>query len=214
MQADGVGNYLMKKIGLYGGTFDPIHFGHLNVAFEMIEKRQLNEIWFCPAFINPHKVHTEPSVSPQHRLEMLNLAISDIPFFKANDIEIARQGLSYTYHTIQSLLSENKKQGLSDQFSLIIGEDSVQGFFKWFEPEKIVENVSILVASRSQVIDFSTLQGSHSICKAIKNGWTPIRRMDISATEIRQRLKNGLPCNHLVPYKTLCYIFKNQLYLT
>lgn len=203
---------MSKKIALYGGTFDPIHFGHLNVASEMMEKWGLDEIWFCPAYINPHKLKNEPTATPKQRLEMLHLAIDDRPSFKVVDVEIRRSGPSYTYDTLQYILSENGKQKQPDQFFLIIGEDSVPGFFSWHEPEKIVQNVSLLVASRSQELDISQLKGNELICNAIIKGWTPVRRMEISSTEIRTRLRNKLDCEHLIPYKTLCYIYKNQLY--
>ena len=203
---------MTKKIGLYGGTFDPVHFGHLNAALEVQEKRGLDEIWFCPAHINPHKVSSPPNATPQQRLEMLKLALSDLPSFKIVDAEITRTGPSYTFDTLRSMLSENARESQQDQFFLIIGEDSVPGFFHWFEPEKIVQMASLVVVSRSLSMDFSLLEGSQILCDAIKKGWTAIRIMDISSTEVRRRLKSRQYCGHLVPHKTLCHIYKNQLY--
>ena len=76
----------MKKIGLYGGTFDPIHFGHINLAIELMEKRKLDEVWFIPTQVNPYKTHLK-TTSFEHRVKMLDLALGMIPQFKVNEIE-------------------------------------------------------------------------------------------------------------------------------
>ena len=205
---------MAKAVGIYGGSFDPIHFGHLNVAFEMLEKRKLDEIWFCPAKINPHKLGEQPKASDRQRLEMVQLAISGIPQFRVEDVEIQRGGISYTVDTIKYFLEEEGRKATPAQLYLIIGSDSVPGFFHWHKPEEIVHIVPLLVGSRTSEFDPAKLNGRPEIVESIKKGWTQIRIMEISATEIRSRLLQGMYCGHLIPKEVLDYIYKNQLYLS
>lgn len=200
----------MKKIGLYGGTFDPIHFGHINLALDMLEKRGLDEVWFCPAFINPHKLNAGPHVSSSHRYKMIELALSGYSLFKIINFEIEQSQPSYTFDTLKHLLHEGT---LTDHhFSLIIGEDTVPGFFHWYKVEEIVDLVPILVGSRTLDIDQAFFEGNKKVCEALIQGWTRTRIMEISSTDIRDRLKNKQNCRHLVPHETLYYIYKNELY--
>jgi nicotinate-nucleotide adenylyltransferase len=203
----------MKKqlIGLYGGTFDPIHLGHLNLALEIREKKRLDKVWFCLAKINPHKRDEKPPVSVEHRLKILQLALEGIPGFEILDIEIKREGPSYTIDTLRYLL---EKEGAKNSFALIIGEDSVHDFFRWRDAEEIARLVPLYVGSRKCEIPSGELKGNPVICQALLEGWTPTRVMEISATEVRQRLKQGLYCGHLIPKESLDYIHKNRLYLS
>src|SRR4051794_1314404 len=100
---------MKKKIGLYGGTFDPIHLGHINLAFELMEKKSLDEVWFIPARISPHKMHLHPT-SFAHRVKMLDLALEGIPQFKINEIENQLPLPSYTINTIKAILNEEKNR--------------------------------------------------------------------------------------------------------
>ncbi|MCE5316997.1 MAG: nicotinate (nicotinamide) nucleotide adenylyltransferase [Parachlamydia sp.] len=197
------------KIGLFGGTFDPIHFGHLNLAVEMLEKRSLDEIWFCPARINPHKQEEIPTTAV-HRLEMVRLAIEEHPRFRLLPVEVAREGPSYTYDTVRWLVDQEKDKAHPAQFSLILGEDALQGFYRWNRVLDLVELVPLLIGSRNR--GQSELEGSPAVLEAIHKGLTPTRIMDISATEVRQRLQQGLYCGHLVPKEVLDYIKKHELY--
>src|ERR1700741_3811719 len=106
----------MANIGIYGGTFDPIHLGHLNLAIDMLEKRNLDEIWFCPAWISPHKLAKEPAAAAHHRLAMLQLAIAGIPQFRILDVEIQRQGPAYTVDTLRELIEQEKSKSAPAQF--------------------------------------------------------------------------------------------------
>ncbi len=188
----------MKKVGLLGGTFDPIHFGHLNLAFEMLEKRGLDEVWFCPAWMNPHKLVGQAS-STIDRLEMVRLAIEAIPQFKVIDNEVRRGGISYTVDTLRELKAEHPE----NQFFLILGADSVDLFFKWKEPEEILSLCEVLVGSRTKP------EISQEI---LKENYVPTRLLDISATDIRSRVNKYLYISHLVPGKVVDYIYSNRLY--
>ena len=116
----------MRKIGIYGGTFDPIHFGHINLAIEVFEKSDLDEILFCPAFISPHKTDAPPVSSADHRLKMTHLAVEDIDFFSTCDYEIKRKNVSYTIDTLKAV--EKKYDA---QICLIIAQDSLPEFTNW-----------------------------------------------------------------------------------
>lgn len=201
-----------KHVGIYGGTFDPVHFGHLNMALEILEAHDLDEVWFCPASINPHKVENN-SVSGSHRLKMLELALEDYPNFGIIDIEIKRGGPSYMIDTLLELIEGEKHRSYPREFSLIIGEDSVPGFFRWRRAAEIVKLVPILIGSRSCSIQQpQALEGDPEICAALKKGMTPTRIMEISATEIRERVQNNLYIGYLVPWKVVDYIYTHHLY--
>lgn len=194
----------MKKIGFFGGSFDPIHFGHLNMAGELKEKKKLDEVWFSPAKISPFKLDTEPE-SIDNRLEMLRLALKDNPDFKLYDREARRSGPSYTIETVEHLHS------LPDcRFYLIMSDESVPGFFHWKASERIVELVPLLIGSR--LGSRPPNEGNEKILKAVREGWTPTRPFNISSTQIRENLKNGKDCSSFVPRNVLDFIYQNHLY--
>lgn len=198
----------MKKIGVYGGSFDPIHHGHLNLAFEIIEKAELDEIWFVPAQISPHKMHNPPTAW-NHRFNMLKLAVKEIAFFKVKEIEANRPPPSYTLHTLQTLIAENP----DDQFYLLLGEDSIPGFFHWYEPQKIIAMVPLLIGSRTGKENGQQKNKQDPlIALAIQKGLIKTRLMDISATDLRERLAEKRYCGHLIPAPVLAYIHQNHLY--
>lgn len=200
-----------KHVGLYGGTFDPIHFGHINLALEMMEYHQLDEVWFCPAHCNPHKVGTESS-SSVHRLKMLELALEHLPSFGIVPNELQREGPSYTIDTLRELILEEQKEPYPSRFFLILGEDAVPGFFHWKEVNEIIRLAPPLVGKRFVDESFLELEGESEILHALRKGETPTRVMDISATNIRERVLKGLYIGHLVPSKVVDYIYQNHLY--
>lgn len=200
-----------KKIGLYGGTFDPVHFGHLNLAIEMLENCKLEEIWFCPARLNPHKQANVPSVDIYHRLQMLRLALKDVPHCRVLDIEAKREGPSFTIDTLRELIAIEEMSDTPRQICLIIGDDAVPGFFQWNKPEEIVSIAPVFIGRRgTRAIE--PLKGNPVICEALEKGSIHTHVMEISSTEIRERLANGLYCGHLMPAKVLDYIYQNRLY--
>jgi nicotinate-nucleotide adenylyltransferase len=197
------------KIGLYGGTFDPIHFGHLNLAIEIFEAHGLDEVWFCPAQISPHKLHRQP-VASEHRVKMLQLAIEDIPQFLITTIELERSGPSYTIDTVRALIEKEKLAASPKQFYLIMGDEAIPGFFNWHQPKEIIKLVPILVGRRALVSP--TLEGDSEICAALHQGMTSTSIIEISSQNIRQRLEAEQYCGHLLPVKVLDYIYTHQLY--
>jgi len=201
---------MRKNIGLFGGTFDPIHFGHLNLAFEMMEHKRLDQIWFIPTHINPFKLQAAPTPMEQ-RLAMVQLAIQEISQFYLKDLEKERPPPSYTIETLRLFIAEEAHDSSSPQFYLMLGEDSVPGFFHWHLSEEIISLVPLLIGSRSGRWQYKLDHLSFPMREAIQKGFTPTRLMDISGTEIRKRLTEKLYCGHLVPSPVLRYIQENQL---
>lgn len=167
-------------IGFFGGSFDPIHFGHLNLAHELMKNGELEEVWFCPAFISPFKLKGS-LVSPSDRLHMIELAIKGVPQFKVIDEEIKRGGPSYTIDTIKELTRDTGRS-----FRLLLGEDQWDDFSKWKESEQLLDLAPPLIGGRV---------------------------LDISSTEIRERLKKGGWIDDLVPKEVSEYIYNKGLYL-
>jgi nicotinate-nucleotide adenylyltransferase len=200
-----------KQIGIYGGSFDPIHNGHLNIALEILEAHQLDEVWLCPTFRNPLKEHSCFATEIQ-RLEMVMLAIENIPLLKASAIDLYSKSPSYTINLIYKIIQQYKDD--SNIYSLIISEDVAYDFYKWQKPEEIIKYVRLLVGIRTKEMSFSNIKGSPSVIEAIKRGYTPHSNFDISSTYIRSRLAKGLSCIHLLPSTVLNYIIKHKLYAT
>ena len=194
----------MKRIGFFGGSFDPVHFGHLRMARELKEKKHLDEVWFSPARISPFKLDTPPQ-SVENRLEMLRLALKDEPGFEIYQEEIRRDGPSYTIDTIENLLEIE-----GSRFFLIFSDESVPGFFHWKDAERIVELVPLLIGSR--LGGDPPKEGNENILKAMEKGWTPTSPFNISSTEIRERLAKGEDCSSYVPRNVLDFIYQNHLY--
>ena len=190
----------MKTIGIYGGTFDPIHLGHLITAQSVKEIRELEKIVFIPAYISPHKQHAKAS-NAQHRLNMLKLALDEIPFFECSDFEIKQHTISYTIDTLR----EYKKH--YDEIDLIIGYDNIFQFHTWKEPDEILKLADLIVLKRksSHPPQFEDKYYHQAV-------FVQTRGIEISATDIRERVKNGLPINFLVPPAVMEYIYKQNLY--
>lgn len=190
----------MSRVGIFGGTFDPIHNGHLITAQSVKEIRNLDKIIFIPAYISPHKQHAKAS-SPEHRLNMLRMAIDDIPFFECSDFEIKQHTISYTIDT----LKEYKKY--YDEIDLIIGYDNIFQFHTWKDPDEIFKlaNVVVLKRKSSHPIEYMDkyVESAHFV---------ETRGIEISATDIRNRVHADLPIYYLVPEKVLEYINTNKLY--
>jgi nicotinate-nucleotide adenylyltransferase len=180
------------KIGLYGGTFDPIHHGHLILARQVKEELGLNELVFVPAAENPFKQH---GTAASHRLEMVRLALESESGFSLDPNEVQRGGISYSYNTAANY----KKNYPEAELYFLIGEDNARDLQKWHRFADLDKIVRFVVMSRSDAI-FPT-------------GYPVIRRhFDISATEIRNRVANGLSITYLVPEKVVTYIEDNKLY--
>jgi nicotinate-nucleotide adenylyltransferase len=190
----------MSKVGIFGGTFDPIHNGHLITAQSVREIRKLDNIIFIPAFISPHKSEVKTS-SAEHRLNMIKIATGDIPFFECSDIEIRRDGISYTVDTLREL----KKS--YDDLEFIIGYDNIFKFHDWKDPDEIFMLTKIIVLKRK-----SSLPAPFEDKYSREAIFVQTRGIEISATDIRERVKKGMPIHFLVTQKVEEYIYQNNLY--
>lgn len=190
----------MVKVGIYGGTFDPIHIGHLITAQSVLEIRKLDKIIFIPSYISPHKTDTNSS-SPEHRLAMLKLAIKNYPYFDYSDIEIKNKGVSYTVNTLEILKKKYK------YIDLIIGFDNLLTFHKWKDTDKILKLANLVVLRRK--VRKPTIRKNKYFSKAVILD-TPL--IEVYGTDIRQRVKNNMSINFLVTQKVMAYIYKHNLY--
>jgi nicotinate-nucleotide adenylyltransferase len=204
---------VIEKIGILGGSFNPIHLGHIHLAIDMLEKRGLDKILFCPAALNPHKMASKGLIASKDRLEMLKLAIQDIPQFAILENELLRPSPSYTIDTINELLaSTNDNQESKPQYFFIIGDDAVEKFHLWHQAHDLIKKVTVLVGVRSiKNLDVKT-NPDPLIEEALKKGFTQTRVFEVSSTEIRERIGSKKYCGHLVPSKVLDYIYGNSLY--
>jgi len=203
---------MAKAIGIYGGSFDPIHFGHINLAIEMLENAGLDEVWFCPANVNPFKLDDLP-VSAEDRLSMLMLGLEGIPGCSILNAEILRPPPSYTIDTIKELLAGEAEDPQGRQYYLLLGEDALESFPRWRSVHEIVTLVPLLIAGRSSSEGSGLRISDPRLREAIEKGIVATRQMDISSSEVRQRIAQGKCCRHLLPQKVLDYIHRHELYL-
>jgi nicotinate-nucleotide adenylyltransferase len=200
-----------KKIGFLGGSFDPIHFGHIHLAIQMLEIHKLDQVLFCPAYRSPFKKNGSPKASEQHRLKMAELAVKDIKNFIICDEELKREGVSYTIDTIRHLQKNVEDKNANKKFYLILGEDALSGLASWKDVEELFQLASPLIGSRLASTSLMPPLPPFLEQKC-KEGMTKMPLLEISSTEIRERLKKRLYCGHLVPAKVLDYIYENGLY--
>lgn len=198
------------KVGIMGGTFDPIHFGHLAIAESAREIFSLDEILFIPSARPPHKV--ENKITPEaHRLMMTYLATQSNKFFQVSPMEFLRDGLSYTLDTVNAL---HKKFGETTELFFIIGADSMADLPKWHKARELVQKVHFIAAARPGVeVNLDELKkffGDDGL-KHIHQVSTP--GLEISSTDLRERVRNGKSIKYLVPEVVEEYIYKEQLYI-
>ncbi len=196
-------------IGLFGGTFNPIHYGHLLICEGIREEFKLEKVVFIPTKTPPHKNNMQ-IIQASHRLEMVKLATEHNPFFEVSDIEMKRNGSSYTIDTLKIY---NSLHG-NDRIGLIVGADSLVNFETWRNYKEIFSMADIFVSSRpdtdSHILN-SIIHKFKSEFGATINKYS-LRAMDYSSTEIRGRVSKGLSIKYLVPPAVEEYIYKAQLY--
>jgi nicotinate-nucleotide adenylyltransferase len=190
---------MTKKIGILGGTFDPPHFGHLLIASEVRHSMQLSEIWFMPNQIPPHK-QDEHFTDSKHRLNMIKLAIHDQAHFKIEQIELDREGPSFTYDTLRILL----EQFPTYSFYFIIGADMIEYLPKWHKVEEVIELVTFVGVKRP---GYKTTT-KYPVIEV------EIPQFDVSSTMLRKRLKEKENTAYLLPEDVKRYIEENHLYGT
>jgi|SRR5690625_1371480 len=185
----------MRKIGLFGGTFDPPHIGHLNIAKHVLTELSLDEIWFIPTYEPPHK--QKASASPKQRLDMLKLLIDGYNDFHITTIEYDMKGKSYTIDTIKQI----KNDFPTDQFYFIIGGDMVDYLPNWYKIDELMTLIEFVGIERKgfQINDESNIT------------IVEMDEINVSSTEIRNQIKNNETPVGLTP-EVLKYIRENKLY--
>ncbi|MCI6553976.1 MAG: nicotinate-nucleotide adenylyltransferase [Lachnospiraceae bacterium] len=198
-----------KKIGIMGGTFNPIHMGHLLLAEQAKESFCLDQVLFIPSGC-PYMKDQREVADKYMRLEMARLAIADNPAFQLSAMEVEREGDSYTFETLAAL---REKEAEAD-FYFIAGADSIFDMERWKNPEAVFGYCTILAAVREGE-DSLKLEKGISRLRIQYNACVkqiPMKEIGISSTDIRNRLKRGMSVRYMVPDPVISYIEKNHLY--
>ena len=215
------------KVGIFGGTFNPIHYGHLRAAEEVRENLELDKVLFIPSGKPPLK--TKDIADARHRYEMTGIAIKNNPFFRLSDIEGRLKGKSYTVKTIEGLRALNPET----EFYFILGIDAFLDIPNWWQPERLITATHFIIISRPG-FRFTDLQMSpymkisKAILKRLDDKETAMHRaklrsnmnavlvrlarIGISSTEIRKLIEQGKSIKYLLPAEVQSYIIKNKLY--
>lgn len=211
-------------LGVLGGTFNPVHIAHLRMAQELAESLGLGQVRFVPAGTPPHR--DAPRVEGRHRLEMVRLAIAENPLFEADDREIRRQGISYTFDTLTELRADFRDRPLC----LLMGADAFAALTTWHRWEELFELAHVVIAHRPgypvgemqaglpaplKKVFLQRLASDSGVLKIAAAGSVLARgitALDVSATRVREMLAHGRSVRYLVPGPVLDYIDRNHLY--
>ena len=198
-----------KRVGIMGGTFDPIHIGHLVIAEAAREQLALSEVIFIPAAQPPHKAGRE--VAPAgHRLHLVQLATESNPFFRVLDVEMKREGPSYSYDTLRALVETH---GESTDFYFSVGGDEMNTILTWHRISELFA-LCRFAAARRQGAPLSLLEVRERLGEEVLARIHSVQApaLEISSTDIRRRLREGCSIRYLVPEKVEAYICKEGLY--
>ena len=197
----------MTKVGIMGGTFDPIHIGHLILAMEAINYKNLDEVWFIPTG-NPNFKQDKNVTDKQKRFEMVKIATQDNDKFKVCDYEIKKNGVTYSWETMKYL-----RENYDNDFYFIMGEDSLMSVETWKNAEDFLKNTKILACIRRQE-EMSKLD--EKIDELKSKGYfvdkIPASFIDISSTKIREKVQSNQDFRYFLPNQVFEYIMRNKLY--
>lgn len=200
------------RIGIFGGSFDPVHYGHLLLAECCREEVPLDEVWFVPAAVPPHKQDARLSAD-KHRLEMLRLAVGGQEAFVVSALEIEQGGVNYTYQTLETI----HEQRPDDELFFLMGGDSLRDLPTWRRPQRICELAIPLVVHRPDAppVDFGVLADvvSDSRLGEIKNYSVAMPLIDLSSTDIRRRTAAGQSIRYRTAPAVEQYIRAHRLYM-
>jgi nicotinate-nucleotide adenylyltransferase len=201
-----------RRLGVLGGTFDPVHVGHVAVARAARDELGLDQVLLVPAGMPPHKIGV-PMAPAADRLAMVELAVDGEDRLRASRVEIDRQGPSWTVDTVTGLLEAARAAGRDDELTLILSADAFAGLPAWHEPEHLLRLARVAVAPRPGT-GAPSLDALPAELRAVAAGITILRgpNLDISATEIRRRVAAGLPIDGLVAPRVAAYIEAHHLY--
>lgn len=197
----------MIKVGIMGGTFDPIHIGHLILAMEAINYKNLDEVWFIPTG-NPNFKQDKNVTDKQKRFEMVKIATQDNKKFNVCDYEINKNGVTYSWETMKYL-----RENYDYDFYFIMGEDSLMSVETWENAEDFLKNTKILACIRRQEemskldVKIDDLKSKGYFVEKI-----PTSFIDISSTKIREKVQTNQDFRYFVPNQVFGYIVRNKLY--
>lgn len=198
---------IIKKLGIMGGTFDPIHIGHLFAADTAYHNLNLDEVLFIPSGRPPHKNETLVANS-EHRLQMVCLATKNIPYFVVSDIELRRTGKSYTVDTLTDIKKMSRYE--SSQLFFITGLDAACGIATWKKPEQILSMCHFVSITRAH----TSLKKFNALPKKIREKVILLKEpeLEISSTDIKYRIQNAKSARFMLPNEVYEYILLNGLY--
>ena len=211
---------IIEPLALFGGTFDPVHYGHLRCADEARQKLNLNYLYLLPAGVPPHRA--KPRTTTAQRLEMLKLAQQDFPHLKIDDRETRRSGPSYMVDTLQELRTEFPRRPLL----LLVGQDVADDLHSWFQWKKLFSLAHIVILTRpgsntqyqqelaDQILPRLNFD-VQKLCCSQAGGvlQLEVTSIDVSATMIKKFIRQGRSPKSMLPGAVLDYIYKNRLYL-
>jgi nicotinate-nucleotide adenylyltransferase len=197
------------RLGIFGGTFDPVHYGHLMVAESCREQLRLDEVRWIPAASPPHKPGVRIT-DGYTRADMLELALSGYADFKVDRRELKRSGPSFTVDTLKEIHGEFP----SAELFLLIGADSLRDFLTWRDPSQIADMATIVACNRPGVAAISTDQVERWVGSNLASRVIPVQipGTDLSATDLRNRAKNGQSLRFRTPRAVEAYLLQHKLY--
>jgi nicotinate-nucleotide adenylyltransferase len=198
------------RIGIFGGTFDPVHLGHLILAEQCRVQAELDEVWFVPNSVPPHK--TDRGVTRfEQRCDMLEFAIAGHPAFQVNRIEKDLDGPSYTARTLEQLHARHP----GNEFFLLLGSDCLPDLPLWYEPRKVIERVGLLVVPRPGVMLWTAERLATGLgvdVAAVRLRFVACPMIEIASRELRRAIADGLSIRYMVPRAVEEYIRERKLY--
>ena len=201
---------LTERIGVFDGSFDPVHIGHLIIAQDALEQLELERVIFVPTAVSPHKLHREPTEG-RHRFEMLQIATGSNFRFEVSDMELSRGGVSYTIDTLEKIQADHPGASLF----FIVGLDSLKELHRWHRYEDVLAICTLVPLGRGGEDPDAIAE----LCK-LPDFWKNrvldrlirIHEIEVSATEIRMCIAEGLSIQTLVPSEVEMYIAEHNLY--
>ncbi|MBR2764392.1 MAG: nicotinate-nucleotide adenylyltransferase [Blautia sp.] len=199
-----------KKIGIMGGTFDPIHLGHLILGEKSYEQLSLSSVLFMPAGHPPHKQHREGRASDRQRVEMVRLAIADNPHFELSLREMNEDGFTYTYRTLEGMKAEDPEA----EYYFILGADSLLAFDSWMKPERIAAACTVVAAVRNNTSTDMLEKELDRLRRKYNSSFIRLdtENIDVSSHMLREWAGEGRSLKYYLPDSVIDYIRKEGIY--
>lgn len=200
-----------RRIGIMGGTFDPIHMGHLILGEKAYEQLKLDKILFMPSGNPPHKKDRIGRASDEERVEMVKRAISGNPHFELSLVEMHEKGYTYTFHTLETL----KKENPDTEYFFIIGADSLYSFETWMEPERICQACTLVVATRNHTPIMELNREMARLSDKYHGVFLRLDTMniDVSSEILRDWIRKKQSVRYYMQDSVIAYIEENQIYI-